>query len=527
MSDRNPVSTNPATPFANAVQISVAVMRIAVGWHFVYEGLTKLVDPSWSSAGYLKSGTGPFAGFFHWLASSDTLLRVVDQLNIWGLILIGLGLTLGMLTRPAAIGGIVLLAQYYIAHPPLFAPVSFGEGSNLIVSKTLVELFALVVIATFPAASYGLDALLAARKAARRESAAATPPPKGPDRLLPAYLRPMPRRRLLASLMGVPFAGSLALAFLKKHGWSSIEAAQLTSRVNPDVFLASATVKSFHFSSKSDLKGSLPKANIGNLALSRMILGGNLIGGWAHARDLLYADKLIRAYHTREKIFETLYLAESCGVDTILTNPLLCDVINGYWRNGGKIQFISDCGGEDVLEMIQKSIDNGACACYIQGAIGDRLVREGNFDLIAEALELIRSNGLPAGIGGHELETVRASVERGLKPDFWMKTFHQRDYWSADLGGKAAFHGTGWRDNWWCEDADAVAEYMKDLKEPWIAYKILGAGAIDPETGFKHAFESGADFICVGMYDFQIVDDVNLAVATLDRGVARARPWCA
>ena len=52
----------------------------------------------------------------------------------------------------------------------------------------------------------------------------------------------------------------------------------------------------------------------------------------------------------------------------------------------------------------------------------------------------------------------------------------------------------------------AVTEYMKDKKEPWIAYKILAAVAIDPETGFKHA---------------------NLAVATLDRGVARARPWYA
>ncbi|MCP5116470.1 MAG: hypothetical protein GY953_37050 [bacterium] len=258
-----------------------------------------------------------------------------------------------------------------------------------------------------------------------------------------------------------------------------------------------------------------------------MILGGNLIGGWAHARDLIYADKLIRAYHTREKIFETLHLAESCGVNAILTNPLLCEVINDYWRNGGKIRFISDCGGKNVLEMIQKSIDRGACACYIQGAIADRLVREGKFDLIAKALDLIRRNGLPAGIGGHQLATVRGSVEHGLKPDFWMKTFHQRDYCSADLVREAAFHGEGWHDNFWCSDAAAVAEYMKDLKEPWIAYKILAAGAIDPKVGFRRAFENGADFICVGMYDFQIVDDVNLAVATLNRGVARARPWCA
>jgi len=501
-------------------------MRIAIGWHFAYEGLTKLMDPSWSSIGYLNSSSGLFAGLFHWLASSDVLLQIIDQLNIWGLILIGLGLMLGILIRPTALAGVVLLALYYFANPPLFAPISFGEGSNLIVTKTLVELFALIVIAAFPTASYGLDSLLAARKAGKRKSAAPAPLPKGLDEPLPVYFGSMPRRKLLASLMGVPFVGALALAFLKKHGWRSIEAAQLSSRMNPDVFMASATIKSFHFTNAADLKGSLPKGKIGNVVLSRMILGGNLIGGWAHARDLLYADKLIRAYHTREKIFETLYLAESCGVNTILTNPLLCGVINGYWRDGGKIQFISDCGGKNVLEMIRKSIDHGACACYIQGAIADRLVSEGNFDLMAKALDVIRTNGLPAGIGGHRLETIRGSVEHGLKPDFWMKTFHQRNYWSADLGGNTEFHGTGWHDNWWCEDAAAVAAYMKDLKEPWIAYKILAAGAIDPKIGFKHAFENGADFICVGMYDFQIVDDVNLAVAILNRGVARARPWC-
>jgi len=68
---------------------------------------------------------------------------------------------------------------------------------------------------------------------------------------------------------------------------------------------------------------------------------------------------------------------------------------------------------------------------------------------------------------------------------------------------------------------------MSRLKEPWIAYKILAAGAIHPKTGFQYAFENGADFICVGMYDFQIVDDVNLAANVLNGGLRRQRPWCA
>ncbi len=339
------------------------------------------------------------------------------------------------------------------------------------------------------------------------------------DRPLPSYLGPMSRRGMLASLAGVPFVGGFALAFLKKHGWRSFEEVHL-GRGGGDTFVASATMKTFRFTSRSELKGQLPYGRIGDLNLSRMILGGNLIGGWAHARDLIYVSKLVRAYHHRDKIFQTFAMAESCGVNAIITNPLLCGVINDYWRNGGRIRFISDCGGKDVLAMIQKSIDNGAAACYIQGGVADRLVQDGKFDLMAQCLDLIRRNGLPAGIGGHKLRTIQASVEHGLRPDFWMKTLHKVDYWSAS--SLLPEH-----DNTWCEDPAAVVEYMKTLREPWIAFKILAAGALKPAESFKYAFESGADFICVGMYDFQIVDDVNLALDVLNGGLVRSRQWCA
>ena len=81
------------------------------------------------------------------------------------------------------------------------------------------------------------------------------------------------------------------------------------------------------------------------------------------------------------------------------------------------------------------------------------------------------------------------------------------------------------KDNRWCYDPAETIAYMNQLEEPWIAFKILGAGAIKPETGFKYAFENGADFICVGMYDFQVVDDVNLCCNILAGDIPRQRPW--
>jgi hypothetical protein len=76
----------------------------------------------------------------------------------------------------------------------------------------------------------------------------------------------------------------------------------------------------------------------------------------------------------------------------------------------------------------------------------------------------------------------------------------------------------------YCFKPQETIDFMNGLPEPWIAFKVLAAGAIQPEDGFRYAFNNGADFICVGMYDFQIVDDVNLVLDTL-RNVNRSRPW--
>jgi NAD(P)H-dependent flavin oxidoreductase YrpB (nitropropane dioxygenase family) len=66
---------------------------------------------------------------------------------------------------------------------------------------------------------------------------------------------------------------------------------------------------------------------------------------------------------------------------------------------------------------------------------------------------------------------------------------------------------------------------MKTIQKPWMAFKVLAAGAIPPEEGFRYAFENGADFIHVGIFDFQMVDDANIVTEVLNGKLARARPW--
>ncbi|HDS07981.1 MAG TPA: DoxX family protein [Bacteroides sp.] len=131
---------------------SLVILRVAIGWHFLYEGISKLLNPDWSSLGYLMDSEGWLEGIFLSMAGNSALLNVIDFLNMWGLILIGAGLILGMFTRPAAIAGMVLLAFYYLSHPPLIGAtyVIPSEGNYLWVNKNLIELLTLWVILLFP-----------------------------------------------------------------------------------------------------------------------------------------------------------------------------------------------------------------------------------------------------------------------------------------------------------------------------------------------------------------------------------------
>ena len=176
----------------------------------------------------------------------------------------------------------------------------------------------------------------------------------------------------------------------------------------------------------------MPQGVIGKTKISRLILGGNLIGGVGHSRDLKYVSSLINNYFTDGKILDTWEMAEECGINTMSAwpSPRMLRLLDRYrTERGGRIQWIAHTSYSS--DSIKKCIDHGAVGVYVCGDPTDRAVKSGRIDLLAGAMELIKQNGVFCGFACHEVRVPCAVDEAKVEVDFYMKTLHHDNYWSA------------------------------------------------------------------------------------------------
>jgi uncharacterized membrane protein YphA (DoxX/SURF4 family) len=529
------MNTENPLPLHHSIRLMLTLLRIFLGWHFLYEGLAKLFSP-WSSAGYLLESQWILSGMFHRIAENPVLLQTTDLLVIAVLLLAGTGLMLGILTRISAGAGAFLILLFYMANPPFIGYMSetTGEGHYLIINKQLIEMAVLILLVLLPKDLFwGLDHMITrwrrGKTGIREEQPLPEPSVKG-------------RREMLKDLVSLPFLGGFAWMVWRKRRWESFEERMLVSDPSR-VDAVSGSTSRVQFSRLDQLKSKVPTGRIKGYEISRLICGGNLLSGFAHSRDLIYVSKLVQSYFSDEKVLETFKICEAVGVNTMVVrvdnNTLR--VLEKYRKRGGTMQWIAQCkvADDDIRSDIDAAVGNGAIGVYLHGGICDDLVRANRMDHLLACLEYMKKHDhILAGLAGHDLRVIIESEKHGLDPDFYMKTLNSGNYWTA---GPRLIDRPDWtpdpervvepefgsnvHDNIWSETPEQTVDYMNRVEKPWIAYKVLGAGAIHPKDGFHYAFSSGADFACVGMFDFQVVDDANILGEVLENLEGRSRDW--
>ena len=506
-------------------RLLITILRVAIGWHFLYEGISKIIQGNWTASSFLLNTSGIFSGLYHCIANSPTLLSISDILNMYGLLFIGLALFIGLFSRVATISGVLLLTLYYFAYPPFGNPMmNSSDGHLFIVDKLFIEAAALVFLFFYHEKGFSIDTLIGMYRKRKNTPVTETESISS-------------RREALKNLATLPVLGAM--------GWGAVSNFKT---YGVDV-MSGATIQ-VNQTALKDLKGELPKGKIGKHEISRMIAGGNLIGGWSHARDLIYTDTLFKAYNTEQKVYETLMLAEKAGINTINIGFPSNLLLAKYKKmTGSKIKVISQVAPKLdnnalskigphtdkklYFEFIDKAIDYGVDIIQVQGNWCDWLVRDNKIEVIHEMLEHIRQQGYTAGLASHSVESLIACADQGIIPDYYMKTMHHDQYWSAhprenrvpfEVDGTNYLDHNKFHNNIFCLFPERTIEFVNKATVPVMGFKVLAAGAIEPKDGFKWAFDNGADFICVGMFDFQVVSNVNIAIDCL-KTTNRSRVW--
>ncbi|MDR1140878.1 MAG: hypothetical protein LBL62_04230, partial [Planctomycetaceae bacterium] len=242
-------------------------------------------------------------------------------------------------------------------------------------------------------------------------------------------------------------------------------------------------------------KQQVPAGKVGKLTMGRMLLGGNLLTHYTHSRDLKYVYNLAAHYNTQEKIFETMRIAEAHGVNAVVIHTAkgVLQWMSEYKKQGGKMQFIvcPTANIKDDMKEFTKAckecVDAGVDSLYLWGVRSDQLIKRP--DLIKKAVETMRSFDITVGVAAHKLGVIEVCEQEKIECDFYLKTFHHHNYPSVKLN----------HDSSWCDEPDKVIEVMSKVEKPWIAFKIMAAGAIPPKNALEYAFSNGADFTVFGM----------------------------
>ncbi len=261
----------------------------------------------------------------------------------------------------------------------------------------------------------------------------------------------------------------------------------------------------------------LPTIQLGNLSVTRLIIGGNPFSGFSHQSQERSAAML--AWYTDERIVETLFEAENLGINACICrgDEHIVRVLQHYWNQGGAMRWIAQTNSraETQAAGARYCIEHGASACYLHGGVMDHLVAQSKYEEITSFVEVVRSAGLPVGVAGHMPEDFLWAEER-LALDFYMGC-----YYNPSPRQDVPHHDPAAAEQYLPQDREDRVAVIQRLGKPVIHYKILAAGRTDPREAFAYAARHmrPTDAVCVGVYTqdnpHMLADDIALLMDSL------------
>ncbi len=251
----------------------------------------------------------------------------------------------------------------------------------------------------------------------------------------------------------------------------------------------------------------LPTIKLGETDVTRLIVGGNPFSGNSHWSD--ERDWEMRDFFTYDQIKKALFHCEECGLNTMLLrgDMHIMRLIHEYRMEGGTMNWICMTGGEywSFDGHINQIMQYGAKAIYHHGSVTDHMFKQKQYDELKRRIDVIKSKGIPAGLGTHMPEVIEYAEEHNWGVDFYMACVYnisRTDRISSAITGKA---NTG--EIFEESDIPIMYEKIRQTPKPCLAFKILGAGrrCDNQDTvrnAFYEAFENikDTDAVVVGVY---------------------------
>jgi hypothetical protein len=259
--------------------------------------------------------------------------------------------------------------------------------------------------------------------------------------------------------------------------------------------------------------------NIGNISLSRLILGGNPFSGISHQTPEM--DLAMRRYYTVDRIKQTLREAEAIGVNTLIARAdhHIIRLLHEYRDEGGTIQWFAQTCPEygDHEASVVRAAATGAKGCFIHGGVMDQLLAKCRLNEIPPVIDMIREKGMLAGVAGHN-PAVHEWAESNLDLDF-----HMCSYYNPSSRDERAEHVSG-SEEWFLEkDRRIMTDLIRTLSRPVIHYKVMAAGRNDPADALNQVAKSmrESDAVCVGVFTKERPDMFRENVELLEQALAR------